>query len=372
MKKKMFRKRIFRLAAGLTAASLVLSMVACSSGSAASTAASASAGNSGGKKWQGKTLTVCSWGGAIQAAQKKTIFDKFAEKYGCTIAEDTDPSPAKVKAAVQANKMEVDVWDVDTDFAFRGEKQNLFEKLDFNVIKKDGLISNFVTDYSVPSECSAICISWNTNKFTQKNHPKTWKEFFDTTKFPGSRTLYSNPMSMLEAVLMADGVAMDKLYPLDVDRAFKYLDKHKKDIQTFWDSGSQSVQLVSSGDAPLGEVWAGRIIKAKAEGQPVDYDPNEAIITADSWVIGKGSKNVEMANDFIAFATSAEVVANYAVEYPGNAPCNINAYKLMTADQISKLASSPEKAKHQVYYDVKWWVDNYDTVYQRFQDWKMK
>lgn len=374
MKQNLFRKRAGRFAAVFAAVALALSATACSGGSSPASSGAASADGtaaSGGKKWAGKTLTVCSWGGAIQAAQKKTIFDKFAEKTGCTIKEDTDPTPAKVKAAVQANKMEVDVWDVDTDFAFRGESQGLFEKLDFNVIKKDGLIPNFITDYSVPSECSAICISWNTNEFTDGNRPKTWAEFFDTAKFPGNRTLYSNPMSMLEAVLIADGVPMDQLYPLDVDRAFRFLDKHKKDIQTFWDSGSQSVQLVSSGDDPLGEVWAGRIIKAKEENQPVDYDWNQAIITADSWVIGKGSQNVEMANDFIAFATSPQVVADYAVEYPGNAPCNNDAYKLMTQEQVDKLASSPEKQKNQVYYDVKWWVDNYDAVYQRFQEWKI-
>ena len=371
MKKKTVWKNGSRIAAGLMAATMICSMTACSGSSGSSSAAAANTAT-GGKKWSGKTLTVCSWGGAIQAAQKKTIFETFAQKYGCTIKEDTDPTPAKVKAAVQANKMEVDVWDVDTDFAFRGEKQVLFEKLDYNVIKKDGLIKNFVTDYSVPSECPPICISWNTSKYSQANHPKTWQEFFDTSKFPGNRTLYSNPMSMLEAVLMADGVPMDKLYPLDVDRAFKFLEKHKKDISTFWDSGSQSVQLLNSGDDALGELWPGRVIAAKAEGQSVDFDPNEAIIAADSWVIGKGSKNVAMANDFIAYATSAQVVANYSVEYPGNAPANENAYKLMTKEQIDKLASSPEKIKHQVYYNVQWWVDNYDKVYQRFQEWKLQ
>lgn len=374
MKKSANAKKGIRVLSAVMIGTIFLSLTACGGSQTATSSAAGSAsaaGASSGKKWAGKTLTVCSWGGAIQAAQKKTIFDKFAEETGCTIVEDTDPSPAKVKAAVQAGKMEVDVWDVDTDFAFRGEKEGLFEKLDFNVIKKDGLVENFITEYSVPSEMSAICISWNTNQFSESNRPKNWTEFFDTAKFPGSRTLYSNPMSMLEAVLMADGVSIDEMYPLDVDRAFKYLDAHKKDIQTFWDSGSQSVQLVSSGDNPLGEVWAGRIIKAKEEGQPVEYDWNQAIITSDSWVIGKGSKNVEMANDFIAFATSAQVVADYAIEYPGNAPCNTDAYKLMTQEQVDKLASSPEKVKNQVYYDVKWWVDNYDAVYQRFQEWKL-
>ncbi len=374
------KKRI-RFVSSIMTGAMLLSMAACSSGDSGPgasseatvvpSAAASLAASTGGKKWDGKTLTVCSWGGAIQAAQKKVIFDKFAEETGCTIAEDTDPSPAKIKAAVQAGKMEVDVWDVDSDFVPRGIKDNLFEKLDFKVVKKDGLVENFITEYSVPSEIAAICISWNTGKYNKDNHPKTWSEFFDTAKFPGNRTLYSNPMSMLEAVLMADGVPMDKLYPLDVDRAFKFLDKHKKDIPTFWESGSQSVELVSSGDNALGEVWAGRVMKAQADGQPIDMDTNQAILTGDSWVIGKGSQNVEMANDFIAFATSAKVVANYAVEYPGNAPCNAKAYDLMTKEQIGRLASSTDKVKSQVYVDVDWWAENYDKVYERFQEWKL-
>jgi putative spermidine/putrescine transport system substrate-binding protein len=37
---------------------------------------------------------------------------------------------------------------------------------------------------------------------------------------------------MLEIALLADGVAPDKLYPLDLDRAFKKLDTIKKN--TIW------------------------------------------------------------------------------------------------------------------------------------------
>ncbi len=89
MKNTVVKRRSLRVAAGLTAAAIILSMAACSGGSGSSSAgtsvSSAAAANASGKKWAGKTLTVCSWGGAIQAAQKKTIFDTFAEKYGCTI-----------------------------------------------------------------------------------------------------------------------------------------------------------------------------------------------------------------------------------------------------------------------------------------------
>jgi len=352
-------KKMKKIVAAALAMSMIVSMAGCGTSST----------KDDGKKWSGKTLVVCSWGGAIQAAQKKTIFDAFAEKYGATVVEATDPDPAKIKAMVDAKKMEVDVWDVDSDFVPRGEAQGLFEKLDFNVISKDGLIPDFITDYSVPAEIATLCISWNTSKVKSDNHPTTWTQFFDTKTFPGKRTLYSNPMSMFEAVLLADGVKKEDMYPLDVDRAFKYLDAHKKDIVTFWASGAQSVELVGGGDASLGSVWGGRIIAAQKDGQPVEKETNEAILTGDSWVIGKGSQNAEMAQDFIAFATSAEVIKNYAVEYPGNAPANTKAYDLMTKEQIAALASSPELAKTQLYISVDWWFKNYSTVYERFQKW---
>ena len=131
---------------------------------------------------------------------------------------------------VEAGNMEVDVWDVDCDFVPRGEAQGLFEKVDFDVVSKDGLVADFVTEYSVPAEIVTLCISWNTDKISNDNHPTTWAEFFDTDSFPGLRTLYTNPMSMFEAVLLADGVSKDEMYPLDVDRVFDYLDAHKEDI----------------------------------------------------------------------------------------------------------------------------------------------
>ena len=43
---------------------------------------------------------------------------------------------------------------------------------------------------------------------------------------------------------MAAGVAPDKLYPLDVDRAFKKLEEIKPHITVWWTSGAQSAQLL--------------------------------------------------------------------------------------------------------------------------------
>jgi putative spermidine/putrescine transport system substrate-binding protein len=377
-------KKVRNLLALILAVLMAVSLFACGKTDAPASSPSAAPSDaasggatpgetaSGGVDFSGQTLVVCSWGGAIQEAQRKIIFNAFEAATGATIVDVTDPDPAKLKSMVDSGNMEIDVWDVDSDFVPRGIKAGLFEALDFGVVPTAGLVEDFITEYSVPSEIAAICISWNTDVYSQENHPKNWSEFFDATAFPGSRTLYTNPMSMFEVVLMADGVPMNALYPLDVDRVFSYLDAHRSSIIKFWESGAESVELVSGGDAALGEVWAGRVIKGQVDGQKIDMDTYGAVLTGDSWIIGKGSKNYDLANAFIAFATQADIIAAYAVEYPGNAPANLDAYALMSDEEVSRLASSPERAKNQVYVDVDWWAENYDAVYERFQEWKLK
>ena len=61
---------------------------------------------------------------------------------------------------------------------------------------------------------------------------RTGADFWNVKDFPGKRSLPNFPAYMLPAALMADGVTADKLYPIDLDRAFKRLDKIKKDIRS--------------------------------------------------------------------------------------------------------------------------------------------
>ncbi len=65
---------------------------------------------------------------------------------------------------------------------------------------------------------------------------------------------------------MADGVAPDKLYPLDVDRGFKKLDSIK--AQTiFWSTNSQAQQLFVDGEVNLGLILNGRAYDARRRGR---------------------------------------------------------------------------------------------------------
>ena len=114
---------------------------------------------------------------------------------------------------------------------------------------------------------------------------------------------------MIEAALLADGVAPDKLYPLDLDRAFKKLDTIKSDI-IWWTGGAQSQQLLASAEAPFGSFWNGRLTALEQTGVKVGVSWEQNITAADALVVPKGTKNKDAAMKFIALATSAEGQAN--------------------------------------------------------------
>ena len=116
--------------------------------------------------------------------------------------------------------------------------------------RRSKLDPRFVTDHSVGSFYYSFVIGCNPGSVSEC--PKTWADLFDTTKFPGKRTFYKwSAPGVIEVALLADGVAPAKLYPLDLDRAFKKLDTIKGDI-IWWSGGAQSQQLLASAEASFG------------------------------------------------------------------------------------------------------------------------
>ncbi|WP_052947855.1 ABC transporter substrate-binding protein [Aneurinibacillus tyrosinisolvens] len=355
----------------LASASLILAMslTACSGGGGNNEAAPA--GGSSVSSGKTQNLAIMDWGGAITEAHKKAIFEPFEKKNNVKITVVSPTDYGKFKAMVESGNVEFDVVNVDSDFVIRGGKQGLLEKLDYNVIKKDDIIPQLVDDYGIGAELFSTAISYNTSKFPTGSHPKNWAEFWDTKKFPGPRSLWKYPTGTLEAALLADGVAPDKLYPLDVDRAFASLDKIKKDVKVWWNAGAQPPQLLANGEVVLAEAWNGRVSTAKKQGAPEDVEFNQGLIMGDSWVVPKGVQNKDLAMKFIAFAIAPEQQAAFSssIDY---APVNKKALDLLSPEVKERLGQSPDKAKSQIVVDIKWWVDNFDKVNERFEQWLLK
>lgn len=308
-------------------------------------------------------MVFVSWGGTTQDAQKAA----WAEKAGLSVLQDGPTDYGKIKAMVEAGKVTWDVVDVEGDYAVQAGDAGLLEKLDFSVIDKSKLDPRFVTDYSVGSFYYSFVIGCNQDAV--KSCPKTWADLFDTAKFPGKRAFYKwSAPGVIEAALLADGVAADKLYPLDLDRAFKKLDTIKKDI-VWWTGGAQSQQLLASAEAPFGSFWNGRLTALEKTGVKVSTSWDGNITAADSLVVPKGSQNKAAAMKFIAYASSAKAQAEFAAA-SGYAPTNLGSPALMDP-ALAKTLPDQQTAK-QINADMTYWAKNRDAIGTRWYAWQAK
>jgi putative spermidine/putrescine transport system substrate-binding protein len=314
------------------------------------------------------SMVFTSWGGTTQDAQKKVWAEPFAAATGITVKQDGPTDYGKFKAMVESGNVDWDVVDVEGDFAVAAAKAGLLEPLDFSVIKKDELDPRFVSDHHVGSFYYSFVLGFNKDALGGKE-PKTWADLFDTAIFPGKRTFYKwSAPGVLEIALLADGVAPDKLYPLDLDRAFKKLDTIKGDI-VWWSGGAQSQQLLASGEAPIGMFWNGRIFAIQADNPSVGLSWEQNLTAADVLVVPKGAKNKDAAMKFLAAATAAKAQADLSVE-TAYAPVNVKSKDVMDPKIIATL---PDKfTASQINLDMGYWAEHRDEIGKRWYDWQAK
>jgi putative spermidine/putrescine transport system substrate-binding protein len=310
-------------------------------------------------------VVFTSWGGTTQAAQKSNWAEPFTAASGIKVVMDGPTDYGKFKAMVESGNVAWDVVDVEGDFAARAAKDGLLEPIDYAVVSKTGLDSRFSGTHQVGSFYYSFVLGYN--KDVVKGTPANWSSLFDQKAFPGKRTLYKwSAPGVLELALLADGVAADKLYPLDLDRAFKKLDTIKSQI-VWWTGGAQSQQLLASGEAPLGMFWNGRIHAIQSTGGNVGISWDQNLTAADVLVVPKGSKNRAAAMKFLAYATSAKAQAGMATE-TAYAPVNTEAKALMPAAAVKELPDQFQKS--QINLNMAYWAENRDAIGKRWYAWQ--
>ncbi|MGH3519723.1 MAG: ABC transporter substrate-binding protein [Haloechinothrix sp.] len=346
-------KQVFTAAA---AAGSMLVLVACGSDAAS----------------DGKQLTVVMWGGADQKTHVENAVQPWADAVGVTIRQDSPSDYAKFRAQVESGKVSWDIVEVEPNFAHNACANGWAVKLDKAKIDTSLVKPEMVSDCAVPVLEYAFTIGYNTDAFPER-HPTTWAEFFDTEHFPGKRGFWKYATgAMFEAALLADGVAPEDLYPLDIDRAFKKLDTIKDDI-VFYETGEQQQQLVSSGEVPLIQAWNGRIYSAAQEGQPVANEWNEHLLSYDQLVIPEGSPHADLAQDWVSwYLENPDAQAGYSNE-TAYGPVSDAALEHVKPEVLAELPTSPENApKRAAIINYAYWAENYDAVSERLNEWAAK
>jgi putative spermidine/putrescine transport system substrate-binding protein len=206
--------------------------------------------------------------------------------------------------------------------------------------------------------------------------PKSWADFWDVEKFPGRRGLRSGnyPAGLLESALLANGTVADRLYPLDLDRAFRSLDRIKPHIACWWQDGVDHQQIFVDRAVDLGSAFNGRIATLQKRGMEIDVEWNEGFLVLDYFVIPKGGPNPENAQKFMTFLSRAECQATFASLMPYG-PTNAAAYKRLDPALARTMPSYPDNLERQIVINTDWYVAeqngilNFRRIMDRWNQW---
>ena len=313
-------------------------------------------------------------GGLFEAALKKNYFDPFTKATGVRVmpfAASYGDMIAKTAAMQAAKSVE---WDIITpQYNELSQISQYFTDLgDCSAmpnVAKEG-IPGTCGRYGVLYLVGAQCLSWNPKLFRGKA-PQSWADFWDTKTFPGRRAIPNtgSPWATLVMALLADGVSRDKLFPMDVDRAFRKLDEIKPQVAVWWKTAVQSQNMWDGDDIAMGLMWGGAAYAAKRRGVDLAWTFNDSIADFGAWSILKGAPHPNAARAFIDFfMTHPENHASFARE-TGYATSNAASSALLSPEEKNDLVATPERMSGIVTIDYDWLAAHRAAVLNRYNAW---
>ncbi|MBI3451833.1 MAG: polyamine ABC transporter substrate-binding protein [Rhodospirillales bacterium] len=314
-------------------------------------------------------ITVADPGGPYSPGFRKGFYDPFEKATGIkvvNVAREAEPT-AQFKAMVETRSY---IWDVCMLSLSARDiliKQNLLEPIDLKPGDAPGLMPEALTPLWVGTDVYSTVFAYRTDRLGSKP-PQSWADFWDVQRIPGRRSLRKNPIDTLEQALLADGVPLDKLYPLDIERAFKSLDRIKPHIAVWWTGGAQSSQLLQSGEIDMISLWNARAQAVIDGGTPAKIVWNQGLYSIEGWGIPKGCPRADAARQFAKFCASADQQALFT-EFLSYGPTNLNAYKSIPKGRAQSLPTYEANLKLMTIAREDWWSANRAAMNERFNAW---
>ena len=373
MRKRTLWKK--RMVSAAMAAMLVISLSACGSAEENTEQDSADqSGTEGKSEFEGQTLVLGVWGGTWREAFDEACVKPFEEQYGVTIEEEEmgDNIVAQVIAQVEQDIEGIDVTcgNGTADFCQYLGLQGAVKELDYSKLPNSETIGEEAkTDYGVGMYIAAESFAYDNEAFPET--PEGAKGFFDVEKYPGDRSIRGFAGSgVLEQALLADGVAFEDMYPLDLDRAFAKLDTIKPYLTKYWSSGAEIVQTLNDKEAVAGEYWFSHVDRAIDEGADVTMTYQDTAKFADAFCIVSNSEKDDLAYEFINFCLDEKVQAELCT-LNMYAPINESALQYMDEERAEELACFylPYEEGGTFWVQTEYWGENYEEISERYQLW---
>lgn len=323
---------------------------------------------------QGKTLNVAGYGGALNNYLTKDFAEPFEKKTGIKVNFGSGASLALAKLqAMSGSAAQWDMINLTGGEYVEAVKQKLIVPYDYSVIDASHVPPEYKEEYGIKFSLYLFVMCWDRKKMPDDKAPKSWTEFWDTQRFPGKRSLDANISdgSTLEQALLADGVPIDKLFPLDVERALKSLDKLGRGNIIWHNANQEPIQQLTSGAVTLAAAFDGRVLLANKSGADLGFTPNGAAVSGNYYCVSSASANKPEAMQFLNFMLTDNQGDAAYMEATAYAVPNTAALPLVSKGIQDILPTNPALSGKVFIKNDAWWAANLDKTVQRFKEWQL-
>jgi mannopine transport system substrate-binding protein len=324
-----------------------------------------------------REVVVAGGTGAYGELVKRYFYDPFTAATGIRIVVaggSYGEKLARLKAMNQVGKVEWDVVTLSAD-SLTPETTSMLRDLgtcaDLSEIGRNG-IAGACLKHGVVFDFGGGVLAYRSDAFPAAGRaPSGWADFWDVKTFPGPRALpnIGTPWWPLMAALLADGVAADRLFPLDLDRGFRKLDQIKPHVMVWWKSGDQMQQLFRSREVVMAMSFAGRALRLHHEGLPIGVAWNGAPLDASVWTVTKAAPHPNAALALLDFVyTRPEAHAAFAEESFGSTG-HREALARLNPDKQRLQAAHPDNWSRIIRVDSAWLATHQEETLKRWAEW---
>lgn len=322
-----------------------------------------------------KRVIIRSPGGVYDEIRRRAIYEPFTKETGIEVIP-VATTAAKLLAMLRSGHIELDVIDITVPQLIHFERANALLPIpydDFKYADPDNIYPEYKRENMVGNFIYGVIMGYNTEAFKGNPAPANWAEFWDIERYPQHRMMSDMAAGApdLEFALLADGVPLDELYPLDIERAFASLDRVRPAVRKFWDTGALSAQMLIDREVDMGSIWSSRLLTVQDAGAPVEANWNEHCVHVQSYAIMKDGPNVENATLLVDYMLGEEAQDRYFKEYKAG-PITKKAYENLSEEHRAVIPGGEKTEEMGFILDAEWWVDNRQKVSDMWSQWIMQ
>jgi putative spermidine/putrescine transport system substrate-binding protein len=319
-----------------------------------------------------RRIVVRDAGGPFALGFAEAFYKPFQAASGIQIVAVPSASEptSQIRAMVENGAYTWDTAHLTLSAATQLTAANFLEPLKIDTPDFNKIPAEYKTPYFAGVDVFSVVLAYRTDAFAKKGLPEPtgWADYFDVKKLPVRRGMRKHPFDNVEIALLADGVPLEKLYPLDFDRAYRKLDSLKPSIAAWWDGGAQSSQLLKSGEIDMTPAWNARAQAAIDDGAPVKIIWDQNLWVPEGFTILRGTPKADLCREFIKFTASPEQQAIFT-KHLSYGPVQADAYKNIPPDRAKVLSTYPDNMRRRIQVDDAFWAANKDKQMERFNAW---